>query len=84
MFITLTANINGSIGGTADLRRIDVNLDHVVKFSRDENNQTRTKIQYVNGSTDRVQESIELIEKLRNGVNVGTYSDPGEPKPQNA
>jgi hypothetical protein len=85
-FVKLTVNVNGSIGGKETGSAAEINLDHVLKITRDRTdaNAKGCKITYTNGNTDRVFESLDLIEKLIRGEPVGHYTDPGEPIPRDA
>lgn len=84
-FIKLTLNVSGTIGGKEQGSPADINLDHVLKISRDKATDGKgSKLTYANGNTDRVFESLELIEKLIRDEPVGHYIDPGEPIPKEA
>lgn len=85
-FIKLTVNVNGVVGGKDQGSPAQINLDHVVKISRDkaDTSMNGSKITYTNGNVDRVYESLDLIERLIAGEPVGHYVDPGEPDPKAA
>lgn len=87
MFIKLTVNEVGAIGGREQGKPALINAAHIIKITRDDAkapHERGSKITYTNGATERVYESMDMIDKLIAGEAVGAYHDPTEPDPRKA